>query len=279
MTGLNNLLIISAILFVACLLQIVDKSYGVSLNEDLTLSKSQKEALDKFKARVSSRVEKDYQKSDIYLIRWLRARNFDVRAAEEMLISDLKWRKAQGMDNIQEEDWTDMEEDFPWYYDGYDNEGKPILTANYDEWDIRKGVVAGKLQRIMRWMAYALDTGVRRVRELQAEGKNVTQWDFIINMNNFNLIQHGCIQCLPIYTTFVTNYENHFPGSADKILLLNTPQVFEIVLNIIRPVMSQQTRDALKVYNNNKEEWEPIVFNDIGRDQLVKEYGGTKVRN
>lgn len=61
-------------------------------------------------------------------------------------------------------------------------------------------------------------------------------------------------------------------------MLLNTPQVFEVILNLIRPIMSPQTREALKVYNNNRDEWDHIVFSDIGRDQLVKEYGGTKVR-
>jgi len=251
---------------------------GVKLDQDLTLTRSQYEALEKFKENVIPRLEKDYQKTDIYLIRWLRARNFNVRQAEEMLFSDLKWRAQEKMDQINDEDWSDMEIEYPYYLDGYDHEGKPILTANYDEWDIRKGVLSGKLQRLMRWMTKAQNDGVSKVRELQAEGKNITQWDFIINMNNFNLVQHGCIQCLPIYTTFVSNYENHFPGSCDKIILLNTPQVFEIVLNLIRPIMSQQTRDALKVYNNNREEWDPILFADIDRDQLVKEYGGTKVR-
>jgi hypothetical protein len=51
------------------------------------------------------RLDKDYQKSDIYLIRWLRAKNFNIRAAEEMLIADLKWRKNEKMDNIDQEDW------------------------------------------------------------------------------------------------------------------------------------------------------------------------------
>ncbi len=62
-------------------------------------------------------------------------------------------------------------------------------------------------------------------------------------------------------------------------MTINTPQVFEVVLNLIRPIMSPQTREALKVYNNVKDEWEPVVYADIKRDQLVKEYGGTRVRN
>ncbi|OXA52221.1 Patellin-2 [Folsomia candida] len=180
-----EMLKLSLVSFAVLLTFLATDCNGVSLNQDLTLTKSQKEALDKFKANVLPKLTKDYQKSDIYLIRWLRAKNFNVRAAEEMLMSDLKWRRAEKMDNIHTEDWSDMEEEFPWFMDGYDNEGKPILTANYDEWDLRKGVVAGKLQRIMRWMTYAQESGVRRVRELQAEGKNVTQWHVII-LNTIN---------------------------------------------------------------------------------------------
>jgi len=261
---------------VAC--SLLPDSGAVTVDKDLTLTRSQKDALDKFKASVISKLPHAYMKHEIYLIRWLRARKFNIKAAEQLLMNDLKWRKEERMDTIDKEDWSDMEEEFPWYLDGYDISGKPILTANYDEWDVRKGVLSGKLQRLMRWMAYAQEAAVRRVRELQTQGKNITQWNFIINMNNFNLVQHACVQCLPIYTTFVSNYENHFPGSADKIMLLNTPEVFEVVLNLIRPIMSEQTREALKVYNNNKAEWDPIVFKDIKRDQLVKEYGGSKIR-
>lgn len=47
MPRLNNLLVVLAALFVACL--IIHESHGVSLKEDLTLKKSEKEALDKVK--------------------------------------------------------------------------------------------------------------------------------------------------------------------------------------------------------------------------------------
>jgi hypothetical protein len=127
-------------------------------------------------------------------------------------IQDLKWRKQEKIDTIHEEDWSDYERRYPFEIDGVDNEGKPskfnfgnlqeylmndkatfyccfaltliiifyfllsVLTANFDEWDLRQGVLAGERDKINRWMAKAMDEAVMKVREFQAQGKNVTQW-------------------------------------------------------------------------------------------------------
>jgi len=61
------------------------------------------------------------------------------------------------------------------------------------------------------------------------------------------------------------------------VLKIKAPQIFEVVLNLIRPIMSQQTRDALKIYGNNKAEWEAVLYKDIKRDELPSTYGGTKI--
>jgi hypothetical protein len=68
-------------------------------------------------------------------------------------------------------------------------------VANFDLWDLRRGVLQGKRDQIIRWMTKGIQDAVEHIRELQHEGKNVTRWNFIINMKNFNLIQHGCLQC------------------------------------------------------------------------------------
>jgi hypothetical protein len=52
---------------------------------DLSITYNQKVALDKFKELVGPRLPHDYMSEDIYLIRWLRAKNFDIPAAEKML--------------------------------------------------------------------------------------------------------------------------------------------------------------------------------------------------
>lgn len=38
-----------------------------------------------------------------------------------------------------------------------------------------------------------------QVREMQAQGKNVTEWIELVNMDGFNLINQGCPLCQLIF--------------------------------------------------------------------------------
>lgn len=62
--------------------------HGISAAEDLTLTAKEAQALFQFRKNVLPRLEKehDYMKTDIYLVRWLRAKSFNLRLAENMLI-------------------------------------------------------------------------------------------------------------------------------------------------------------------------------------------------
>lgn len=65
--------------------------------------------------------------------------------------------------------------------------GKPIVTANFEDWDLRKIAIAGRLNELNRHLDRAFENVTTLIRQLQKEGKVVTQFDFIINMDNYNL--------------------------------------------------------------------------------------------
>lgn len=62
---------------------------------------------------------------DIYLVRWLRAVNWNIMEAGVLLLENLRWRKDNKMDTILEEDWSKFEEKFPYFVEGCDKEGRP----------------------------------------------------------------------------------------------------------------------------------------------------------
>jgi len=62
-----------------------------------------------------------------------------------------------------------------------------------------------------------------------------------------------------------------------NLFVITAPSIFEVVLTAIRPFMSPQTRASLKVYGTNRQEWEPIVFREIERNQLPQDVKGTIV--
>ena len=67
------------------------------------MNKSQFETLEKFKAKIlSEALLNDFGRFDeLYLLRFLRARKFELEKALIMFSAFLKWRKENGVDEIE----------------------------------------------------------------------------------------------------------------------------------------------------------------------------------
>ncbi|ODM98130.1 SEC14-like protein 2 [Orchesella cincta] len=259
---------------VVCFL-LVEPTFGIPVEEDLTITYKEKVALEKFRQLVLEHLKDDYMKQDIYLIRWLRAANLDLKLAEQKLLDNLKWREENDIDNLLSEDFSDFERDYPYTTDTYDKTGRPMIAFTFGDWDLRKAVLAGQARRFTRYLDRAFENVTTQIRAKQARGENVTQSQFLINLENFNLAQQGCIQCLPAIFTYF-QHQVYYPNLADNIVLVNTPTVFEVVLRILRPIMAPETRVALKVFGTNRQQWQQFLYSIIDKDQLSRDFGGTR---
>ncbi|OXA54819.1 protein real-time isoform X2 [Folsomia candida] len=264
---------------ITCMLFVVIDVHveGIEIEKELRLSSLEKQKLEKFKITVKQIPSQDWQKSDLALIRWLRGHNLNIQQAETAFKANLKWREENKIDSILDDDWTNFQDNF--YFDdtGTDYAGRPVIAADVSEWDVRNAVVSGDADNLVRYMFRAVESGATRVRKSQENGQNVTQWQVVLNMDSFNLVQHGCLQCLPVYLRFITAHEAYYPFGADKIIIINTPAAFEIVLNLVRPVMSSAMRDSLHVFGTNKAVWKKFLLSLIPGDQLGSHFGGTKL--
>lgn len=64
------------------------------------LSPEQEKTLQKFRAEVQAMGIPDGKYDDAYLLRFLRARKFDLAKTKEMWANFIKWRKENGVDEI-----------------------------------------------------------------------------------------------------------------------------------------------------------------------------------
>ncbi|CAL8071488.1 unnamed protein product [Orchesella dallaii] len=213
---------------------------------------------------------------NIYLVRWLRARQFDIDGAEKMLLKDLKWRADNNLDTIDDEDWKVFELEYPVNQDGLDKQGRPLVQLNFgSEWNIRRASVTGRLSRLARWTYKYLENGTRRVRKLQSEGKNVTQFSVIIGMDGFNPVIHTCVRCMSYYFTLVDVFEEHYNGHIDKVHTLDLLEPARVLIRILLPLLSVNTREALVFWGTRQKEWKAGLSKDIDENQLLQSYGGT----
>jgi len=196
-----------------------------------------------------------------------------------MLKEALKWRNQNNVDDWENNKvFAEFEKDFPVYYDGVDKEGRPVVESFFGDWNVRQMAVAGKVKQLTLYSLRGIERANTKIRESQAQGKNVTQWILLLNMDGFNLINQACPTCLPLYLGYVSQYEKYWPNTIFRTLLVNTPESFEVILNLIRPIMSPPTRAALKVFSPNKAEWQPYLENLIDPSEFSDWYGGKKER-
>ncbi len=72
-----------------------------------------------------------------------------------------------------------------------------MLYFDIGQWDITKLISEGQTgtERLERYFYKLLEESEQHIRDLQAEGGNVTQFGLIVNVDDFSLEKHGCLQC------------------------------------------------------------------------------------
>lgn len=60
------------------------------------------------------------------------------------------------------------------------------------------------------------------------------------------------------------------------VCFVTAPQAFNVVLDLVRPVLNKPTRDALKVFGYNQNQWKAFLDTEVSEDQLTRDFGGTK---
>nr|GEU94350.1 patellin-6 [Tanacetum cinerariifolium] len=107
------------------------------------------------------------EKADVILLKFLRARDFRVQDAFNMLVKCLAWRKEFGADVIVDEDLGFKElEGVVAYMNGYDKEGHPVCYNAYGVFKDKEMYekIFGdndKLKKFLRWRVQVLERGIK----------------------------------------------------------------------------------------------------------------------
>ncbi|OVA02397.1 Cellular retinaldehyde binding/alpha-tocopherol transport [Macleaya cordata] len=110
---------------------------------------------------------KGHEGTDIILLKFLRARDFKVSEALEMLRKTLKWRKEFDTEGILEEDFGSDLENVA-YLDGSDKEGHPLCYIVYGAFrdkDLYQNMFEceNKWDKFIRWRIQSMERAIRNL--------------------------------------------------------------------------------------------------------------------
>ncbi|MEQ2314204.1 hypothetical protein AMECASPLE_009770 [Ameca splendens] len=238
------------------------------------LSPKQAESLSEFQERIQDVLPSLPAHHDHYLLRWLRARNFNVQKSENMIRKHVEFRKQMKVDTIIT-DWKPpevIEKYVSGGMCGYDREGSPIWYDVIGPLDPKGLLLSATKQDFLK-------TKIRHIEMLQREcrrqseklGKNIESITLIYDCEGLGL-KHIWKPAIETYGEILTMYEENYPEGLKRVLLIKAPKLFPMAYNLIKHFLCEETRRKIMVLGSN---WQEVLRKHIDPDQLPVVYGGT----
>jgi hypothetical protein len=235
------------------------------------------EAIKKFRPMVAKHLTEDFMKKDRYLLRFLRSYDFDLEKAARRLEYSVNYRREKKIDGILDEDLRAHAKHLPFRIGEVDREGYPFDYLPWGKWDLRKYILAGKRDIILRAQQQVFERSFQNIWEVADKtGKDVDQYHLIVDMEGFHTRQNLCLGCIPLTMEMAAAYDAITPVFGRKLTLVNTPRSFTPILNLLRSTFPFPPVSLLTPYDNNADVWKKELLKDISPDRLIKKYGGTK---
>ncbi|KAG6874021.1 hypothetical protein C0995_007978 [Termitomyces sp. Mi166 len=213
---------------------------------------------------------------DAFLLRFLRARKFDLDKAKTMLKDSEEWRKAEGVDDILEtfdfKEKVEVDKWYPQYYHKTDKDGRPIYIEVLGKLDIDE--------------LYKVTTQDRQIQRLISEYEKSAKYRFPACSKAFGHPVETSCTILDLANVSVTKFyhvkdyvsrasrisSDRYPETMGKFYIINAPWAFSAVWSIVKPWLDPVTVAKINILGSS---YKDELFAQIPRENLPRQFGGT----
>ncbi|XP_062273451.1 SEC14-like protein 2 [Scomber scombrus] len=237
------------------------------------LSPKQAEALQQFRERIQDILPQLPAQHDHFLLRWLRARNFNIQKSEAMLRKHMEFRKQTKVDSIIT-DWRPpevIEKYLSGGMCGYDREGSPIWYDVIGPVDPKGLFLSASKQDFIK-------SKIRDCEMLQKEctlqtqrlGKNIEAITMVYDVEGLGL-KHLWKPAIETYGEILQMFEDNYPEGLKRLFVIKAPKLFPVAFNLVKHFLSENTRQKILILGAN---WQEILLKYIDPEELPMVYGG-----
>ncbi|KAH0587041.1 Sec14 cytosolic factor [Termitomyces sp. J132] len=213
---------------------------------------------------------------DALLLRFLRARKFDVAKAKEMLIATEKWRKDMNVDTIIEDfEFTEREQVnkyYPQYYHKMDKDGRPIYIERLGFLDLDALYKATTQERLINRFVQEYEKFAKyRVPACsKAVGHPVETSCTILDLHNVSMTSFYRVKDYIMQASSIG--QDRYPERMGKFYIINAPWAFSAVWRAIKPWLDEVTVSKVDILGSNYKE---TLLKQIAAENLPVILGGT----
>ncbi|CEQ39069.1 SPOSA6832_00547, partial [Sporobolomyces salmonicolor] len=240
------------------------------------LSPEQVQILAKFKEELKAEGWYDPEKhDDATLLRFLRARKFDLAKAKIMWIDTQKWRQSFHVDELYETfDYSEkpaVDKLYPRFYHKTDNDGRPIYIEQLGKLDLTE--------------LYKVTTPERQIQSLVVEYEKFQRDRLpICSELKGSLIETSCtimdLKGVGMSAFWkVKNYvqeassisQNNYPESMGKFYIINAPWAFSTVWSLVKGWLDEATVAKIHILGSS---YQSDLLKQVPEDSLPAFLGG-----
>ncbi|CAN7985272.1 unnamed protein product, partial [Ixodes hexagonus] len=216
--------------------------------------------------------------TDSFLLRWLRARDFDVNKSEKLLKENMTWRLQNNIDSIIEtyENPELLRDYFPGAQCNRDRDGRPLWILRFGNADFKGMLQCVPKEALVKHVTYTVEKIIADMKAQSKKlGKVVETATVVFDFDNFSISQVYSFQVIEFTKLLMTLYESHYPERLQQCLIINAPIAFPIFWKFVRPFLTERTTNKIQIFS--REGWQPVLLKLVDPSQLPAHWGGDLV--
>ncbi|AOA64357.1 Phosphatidylinositol/phosphatidylcholine transfer protein [Komagataella phaffii CBS 7435] len=212
---------------------------------------------------------------DSTLLRFLRARKFDVAKATEMFVNCEKWRKKENVDHILEEFHYEekplVAQMYPTYYHKTDKDGRPVYYEELGRVNINEMLKITTQERMVKNLVWEYESFVkfRLPACSRKSGVLIETSCTILDLKGITISSAYSVMGYVKEVSYIG--QNYYPERMGKFYLINAPFGFSTAFKIFKPFLDPVSVSKIFILGSS---YKSELLRQIPKENLPVKFGG-----